>query len=124
MADLFQETEFNGDVSRWDVSNVKRMEGMFYQSHFDGDLSNWDVSSVVNMNSMFDGSAFTGKNGDISVWDVSSVEDMGWMFDNTEFDCDLSNWEAKSLKWNKPYVFVGSHFENNPPKWYKELKDE
>ena len=44
---------FNGDISLWDVSNVKDMEGMFAVSKFNGDISKWDVSNVTNMNNMF-----------------------------------------------------------------------
>lgn len=32
-------TKFNGDISKWNVSNVKDMSSMFYQSEFNGDLS-------------------------------------------------------------------------------------
>ena len=29
MAKLFKDSDFNGDISKWDVSNVRNMEGMF-----------------------------------------------------------------------------------------------
>jgi len=45
---------FNGDISKWDVSNVKDMRFMFYRaSTFNGDISQWDVSSVTDMKGMF-----------------------------------------------------------------------
>ena len=31
MSGLFKETDFNGDISKWDVSNVTNMNGMFYE---------------------------------------------------------------------------------------------
>ena len=37
---------FNGDISKWDVSNVKTMSNMFRNSEFNGDRSKWDVSNV------------------------------------------------------------------------------
>ena len=44
----------NIDISQWDVSNVKRMDGMFYyRDKFNSDLSHWDVSSCESMNTMF-----------------------------------------------------------------------
>ena len=46
-------TQFNGDISNWDVSNVTDMSGMFLGLKFNGDISNWDVSSVTNMEVMF-----------------------------------------------------------------------
>lgn len=41
---------FMGDISEWDVSNVKKMTYMFRNSVFSGDISKWDVSNVVDMN--------------------------------------------------------------------------
>ena len=70
MSDLFKDSEFNGDISKWDVFNVTDMEGMFVSSTFTGDISKWNVSNVTNMVDMFYGSKF---NGDISNWDVSNV---------------------------------------------------
>lgn len=39
---LFMNTMFNGDISKWDVSNVESMNSMFVNSYFDGDISKWD----------------------------------------------------------------------------------
>ena len=44
-----------GDISGWDVSNVRDMEKMFWGAkYFNGDLSKWNVSNVTSMDSMFD----------------------------------------------------------------------
>lgn len=41
-------SEFNGDISNWDVSNVSQMSFMFgAASSFNQDLSNWIVSNVI-----------------------------------------------------------------------------
>ena len=70
MSSLFEDSDFNGDISNWNVSNVTNMEYMFFGSKFKGDISKWDVSNVENMTSMFMGSKF---NNDISNWNVSNV---------------------------------------------------
>ena len=72
---------FDGDISQWDVSNVKSMNSMFYESKFDGDISNWDVSAVKNMQEMFFRSKFSG---DLSEWDVSNVVNMRGMFEGSQ----------------------------------------
>ena len=42
------------DISSWDTSNVKNMEGCFLWTCFVTlDLSNWNTSNVENMNNMF-----------------------------------------------------------------------
>ena len=71
--------DFNGDISQWDVSNVKNMKYMFnYCEHFNCDISGWDVSNVTNMDSMFVNCEKF--NQDLSKWDVSNVEDMTCTF--------------------------------------------
>ena len=54
MSYLFEDSDFNGDISKWDVSNVRDMWSMFAYSKFNGDISNWDVSNVTNMKAMFE----------------------------------------------------------------------
>ena len=39
MNGLFSEKDFNGDISKWNVSNVNDMRFMFEQSSFNGDIS-------------------------------------------------------------------------------------
>ena len=74
MSHLFDNSKFNGDISKWNVSNVTNMAHMFsWCKNFNGNISNWDVSNVTNMEGMFETCAF---NGDISKWDVSNVTNM------------------------------------------------
>lgn len=82
---------FNGDLSRWDVGNVRYMRCMFLDcKSFNGNLSEWDVSNVKDMESMFFGCySFTG---DLSKWDVSNVKDMWRMFQNCESLKKLPEW--------------------------------
>jgi surface protein len=71
---------FDGDISRWDVSNVTNMTGMFSFSKFNGNISKWNVSNVQFMKAMFACSSFSG---DISEWDTSKVTNMDYMFKNS-----------------------------------------
>ena len=41
MSKLFRESEFNGDISKWDVSNVKSIDGMFENSPLEGREPDW-----------------------------------------------------------------------------------
>lgn len=79
---FFMHSQFTGDISKWDVSNVTNMIGTFSLSQFTGDISTWDVSNVTDMGGMFKESQF---NGDISKWDVSNVTDIEKIFD----DCPI-----------------------------------
>jgi uncharacterized protein YeaO (DUF488 family) len=41
---MFMSSEFNGDISNWDVSNVKDFNRMFTRSKFSGDIRKWNIS--------------------------------------------------------------------------------
>lgn len=47
-------SNFNGDISKWNVYKVKNMKQMLKFSKFNGDISKWDVSNVKNINDAFD----------------------------------------------------------------------
>ena len=54
--DAIDFSRFDGDISQWDVSNVKKMWAMFKGSVFNGDISKWNVSKVMSMYDMFENS--------------------------------------------------------------------
>ena len=86
---------FNGDISKWNTSNVRDMSRMFNGSHFDGDISKWDTSKVTNMSDMFMYSDF---NQDISKWNTSNVTNMRRMFMYSDFNQDISKWNTSNVK--------------------------
>ena len=106
MSGLFKRTDFNGNISKWNVSNVKDMHFMFDGcTAFNQDISNWDVSNVTDMSSMF----FACKvfNQDISKWDVSNVTNMDYMFYRCKsFNKDISNWNVSNVKY---YINIFSY---------------
>ncbi|WP_159737177.1 BspA family leucine-rich repeat surface protein [Vibrio atypicus] len=77
MAYLFMGYDsFNQDISNWDTSSVKNMEGMFMQpmalpSAFDHDISGWDTSNVENFSYMF--LTHVDYKHDLSGWDTSKA---------------------------------------------------
>lgn len=89
--------DFNADISGWNVSNVTDMREMFLgATAFNQDLSKWDVSKVTNMRRMFEGAeAFTQ---DISGWEVGAVTDMYSMFAGAlRFNQDISGWDVSKV---------------------------
>ena len=117
MSNLFEVTDFNGDISEWDVSNVTNMRYMFYKcKEFNQDISQWNVSNVTNMRYMFlDCKTF---NQDISIWDVSNVTDMSRMFLGCKtFNQDISKWDVSKVK-NVSNIFIGCKIkEKHRPKF-------
>ena len=113
---MFYNSKFNGDISNWDVSSVKTMSWMFYGSKFNGDISNWDVSNVTNMRAMF---AHSNYNGDISMWNVSNVTNMAFLFYYSPFDGkkgDISNWDVSDVT-VMSNMFYNSKFNGDISKW-------
>src|SRR5574344_1818344 len=104
---------FNGDISKWDTSNVTNMSRMFNGSHFNGDISKWDTSKVTDMSDMFMYSYF---NQDISKWNTSNVKDMSKMFDGSDFNQDISKWNTSKVT-NMRRMFAQSDFNQDISNW-------
>ena len=106
-------SNFNGDISKWNVSNVKYMSSMFAGSNFNGDISNWDVSNVTDMQNMFAGSKF---NQDISKWNITKVISMTNMFYKSNFNQDISKWDVRKVEYMM-FMFYSSKFNQDISKW-------
>ena len=82
MDSMFESSKFTGensDISGWDVSNVKDMESMFAYSEFNGDISNWNVNPDANFNSMFKYNNVFFQ--DLSSWKINrNNKDISYMF--------------------------------------------
>ena len=122
MSELFAESNFNEDISSWDVSNVTDMNSMFRGYSFDGifirtlfnqDISYWDVSSVTDMGEMFRVSQF---NQSISNWDVSNVTNMGGMFFMSRFNQPIGNWDVGNVI-NMAGMFIYGYFNQPIGSW-------
>ena len=115
---FYNQTDFRGDLSKWDTSRVKSMESMFYDAaSFIGDgISNWDVSHVTNMDSMFYKSlAF---NQPIGSWDTSKVTDMYAMFESVaSFNQDITNWDVSQVTSMERMFYECSSFDQDVSAW-------
>jgi len=91
----FQDTNFNGVVDNWDVSNITNFSDFFHGSQFNQDCNNWNISKATTLTSMFEDCPF---NKSLSKWDLSSVTTTSSMFGgNTAFNQDVSMWNVSSL---------------------------
>lgn len=81
----------NIPAANLDISNLDDFEQMFYNSNFNGNINHWDVSNVTNMKYMFQSAGMYSQPMD--TWDVSSVADVTGMFHlAAEFNQNISNW--------------------------------
>ncbi|MEM8764869.1 MAG: BspA family leucine-rich repeat surface protein [Bacteroidota bacterium] len=98
---------FNGNLSGWDVSNIKDMYAMFSQATaFTGlGLETWDLQSATNMNSMF--LSASNFNGDIGDWNTQNVVGMSSMFNSaSNFNQDIGGWNTQNV------VHMNNMFQN------------
>lgn len=98
MLNMFRGTSLTTvpSMNDWDVSSIINMSGVFQLStNFNQDISSWNVGSVTNMNYMFYDTSF---NQNISSWNVGSVIDMSYMFYlNTNFNQAIGSWGTGSV---------------------------
>ena len=67
--------QFNYDpFNQFDFSNVTNINRLVFSSNYNFNVSNWDVSMVENMQWCFGNCSFF--NQDLSSWDFTSVNDM------------------------------------------------
>ena len=92
---LIKERGNDANLNDIDTSEITDMDGIFEGSNFNGDISNWDVSNVKYMKNMFSHSSFTGENGDISNWDVSNVINMDGIFYDSPLEKNPPKWYKK-----------------------------
>jgi len=81
MAQMFMKSSFNGDISEWNVSNVKNMSWMFAMSKFNRSIKNWDIQA----NAIF-----------------------SYMFYSCSFCQNISNWIINDNKNNIHNMFYGN----------------
>ena len=120
MSNMFVGSKFNGDISKWDTSKVKTMGSMFASAEFNGDISSWNVSSVRSMEYMF---AYSKFNGDISRWNTSEVRIFTSMFRESKFNGDISSWNVTNAR-DMDEMFMDSEFKGDISKWYLENLSE
>ncbi len=112
MSNMFRGSDFNQDISNWDVSNVTNMMRIFQSSEFNQDIGAWDVSSVTNMRGMFSDSDF---NQDIGNWDVSNVENFNLFLFGSELSTE--NYNKLLIKWSELNLQQDISFDGGSSKY-------
>lgn len=104
-----------------DISQINDLSYVFSESPYNGDLSKWDISNVLLMNRMFDCSKFN--NDSISKWNISNVIDFSHMFYSSKFDKDISSWEFNKNSYCYCIFFQNNNFEKKYNNGIEDIKD-
>jgi len=88
---------FNQPIGSWNVGNVDDMGAMFSgATSFNQPIGGWDTSSATNFDSMFAGA--TSFNRPIGTWNTSNVTTMRYMFNGaSSFNQDISGWNVSNV---------------------------
>lgn len=108
--EMFRDSNFNQDVSKWILPNSTDVPGgfsaqaMFYgtpfnqpvDTHEEGGIKYWDMSNCTNISAMFNNAR--SFNQPLNNWDTSNVTTMAETFRFAlEFDQDLNNWDTSNV---------------------------
>ena len=98
------------DISKWNISNVTKMNRLFNQCHSLEslpDINKWDTSNVTTMERLFNQCYSLKSLPDIGDWDTSKVTIMDGLF----YQCksltslpNISGWETSNVT-NMNYLF-------------------
>ncbi len=123
MSGVFAYTDFDGNITDWNVSNTTTMMNLFANNDkFNQDISNWKTSSLQNTQQMFlNASNF---NQDISSWDLSNATNISYMFYRaSSFNQDISNWNISNVggTYSMQHLLNNSNFSTDN---YDKLLDK
>jgi hypothetical protein len=117
MSWMFASSDFNGDLSKWNVGNVRYMGCMFFNSAFNHPIKRWNTENVEIMDCMFSGSPF---NQDIEAWNIESLNSLIKIV-GTEYKKSLYEWTIKrpDLIFDIPI----NTLKPDPKRWMEYEKD-
>ena len=97
------------DLSNLDLKYIKDLSNVFYGSHYNGNLSKWNLSDKNDFDSMFEKSEFN--NDSLKELKISDNTTLDKMFYGSKFNQDISNWIiGKNVTMNQ--MFYYSNFNN------------
>jgi surface protein len=113
-----------GNISNWTFEKeVTSMRKLFYQkSEFNEDLSGWDVSNVTDMSHMFQGATMFNNGNKPLEWATNNLTNVEWMFESaTTFNQKLEGWNMSKVT-TMSYMFCNATMfnnggNNNPLNW-------
>lgn len=115
--------EIYGDISSWNVSNVKNMTSMFYKCDkiTSLDLSSWNTEKLQDCPQMFYMCHNLTSVGDLSGWKadhIVSIRSMFYECENLKDIGDINNWNITKYS-DMIYAFKESGI-TNIPSWYRK----
>jgi hypothetical protein len=120
---FYSNTEFKGDLSTWDVSNVKMMRSMFANSGIQNSgIAYWNTACLQDASYMFSESGLR-PDVDLSKWNTKHCSDMDSMFKKTAIvNSGIGRWDVRAAKTD--YMLEGTHFSGDLDEWPMKQRDD
>lgn len=121
---LIDERGANGDFNDIDVSEISDFSSLFYVNcnEFNGNISRWNMSKAIDISAMFFGCHKF--NCDISKWDVSNVKYMSNTFiECITFNQPLNDWNVSNVRYMDEIFRACIKFNQPLDKWYDKLEN-
>lgn len=107
-------TNFNEDISSWDVSSGTDFTKMFWSSGFNQPIGNWTNMSPVILNQTFRDCGFTGSLANWTVTGVTNFSNFmanGTAMSTANYDATLIAWDAQgAMAYSGTVNFGGSKY--------------
>lgn len=89
-------TNFNADVSTWNVGSVTLFSDAFRLTSFNQPIGSWNTANGTSMLTMFNGA--TSFNQTIGSWDTGNVTTMSGMFQSaSSFNQPIGSWNTSKV---------------------------
>ena len=95
----------NNSMQNWDVSTIANLNYVFQNTQFNIDISSWNTNNLQNMRQTFLNTPF---NYDISSWNVSKVGTFVQCFRGCSINQNLGSWSLKTSGTNLSNIFNSS----------------
>ena len=95
----------NNSMQNWDVSTIGNLNYVFQNTQFNTDISTWNTNNLQNMRQTFQNTPF---NHDISSWNVDKVATFVQCFFGCSINQNLGAWSLKTSGTNLSNIFNGS----------------
>jgi len=95
----------NNSMQNWDVSTIGNLNYVFQNTQFNIDISSWNTNNLQNMRQTFQNTPF---NYDISSWNVGKVATFVQCFLGCSINQNLGAWNLKTSGTNLSNIFNSS----------------
>lgn len=116
------ESLYGHPIGKWCIDSVLELDFLFSAGRnpnatdFNEDLSDWDVSSSTSMFAMFEGAQ--SFNQPLDSWNVSAVTDMSYMFAEAfAFNQPLEKWSVSSVRIFDSMFHYATSFNQTLCRW-------